>query len=79
MESIAHVVTVASVVPKRTVLDPCDSPKDAPTPGMSVNVLPAMPAAGLTHAICTDRVELTVRAIVVVAERVPEAVPVEVP
>jgi hypothetical protein len=46
---------------------------------MIVNVLPGIPAAGLTHAICTDGVELTVRAMVVVADRVPEAVPVEVP
>lgn len=60
-------------------LEPCVSAKDAPTPGMIVNVLPATPAAGLTHAICTDGVELTVSAIVVDAERVPEAVPVEVP
>ena len=44
-----------------------------------VNVLPAIPAAGLTHAICTDGVELTVRAMVVDAESVPDAVPVEVP
>lgn len=60
-------------------LDPCVSAKDAPTPGMIVKVLPATPAAGLSHAICTDGVELTVRAMVVVAERVPDAVPVEVP
>ena len=46
---------------------------------MTVNVLPAIPAAGLTHAICTTGVALTVRAMVVVADRVPEAVPVEVP
>jgi hypothetical protein len=46
---------------------------------MIVNVLPDIPAAGLTHAICTDGVELTVRAMVVVADKVPEAVPVEVP
>jgi hypothetical protein len=46
---------------------------------MTVNVLPAIPAAGLTHAICTKGVELTVRAMVVDADKVPEAVPVEVP
>jgi hypothetical protein len=46
---------------------------------MTVNVLPAIPAAGLTHAICTNGVALTVRAIVVVAARVPAEVPVEVP
>jgi hypothetical protein len=46
---------------------------------MIVNVLPAIPAAGLSHATCTDGVELTVRAMVVVAERVPDEVPVEVP
>jgi hypothetical protein len=61
------------------MLDPCVSAKDAPTPGMMVNVLPAIPAAGLSQAICTNGVELTVRAIVVVAARVPEEVPVEVP
>jgi hypothetical protein len=46
---------------------------------MTVNVLPGIPAAGLTHAIWTDGVELTVRAMVVVADRVPDEVPVEVP
>lgn len=78
-ESIAQVVTVASVVPKNTALDPCASPKDVPTPGMMVIELPDIPAAGLIHAICTDGFELTVRAMVVVADRVPEEVPVEVP
>jgi hypothetical protein len=76
---MAQVVTVAAVVPKKTALVPCASPKDAPTPGMIVNVLPAIPTVGLTHAICNEGVELTVRAMVVVADRVPEAVPVEVP
>jgi hypothetical protein len=79
MESTAHVVTVATVVPKLIVLEPCVSAKDAPTPGMIVNVLPDIPAAGLTHAICNDGVALTVRAMVVVADSVPEDVPVEVP
>jgi hypothetical protein len=46
---------------------------------MTVNVLPAIPAAGLSHAICTNGVELTVREMVVDAAKVPEAVPVEVP
>jgi hypothetical protein len=46
---------------------------------MTVNVLPGIPEAGLIHAICTDGVELTVRAMVVVADRVPDEVPVEVP
>jgi len=46
---------------------------------MMVNVLPAIPAAGLTHAICTSGVEETVRAMLVVASNVPNEVPVEVP
>jgi hypothetical protein len=78
-ESIAQVVTVAFVVPKKTALVPWVSPKDAPTPGMIVIELPTIPAAGLSQAIWTEGVELTVRAIVVVAEIVPEDVPVEVP
>lgn len=44
-----------------------------------VNVLPAMPAAGLTQAICTSGFEVTVRAMLVVACKVPNEVPVEVP
>ena len=79
MESMDQVVTVAAVVPKLMTLDPCVSANDAPTPGMTVNVLPAVPEAGLTQAICTSGVELTVSAIVVVADKVPEEVPVEVP
>ena len=79
MESTAHVVTVAAVVPKLITLEPCVSAKDAPTPGMTVNVLPAIPAAGLTHAICASGFEETVRAMLVVACKVPDEVPVEVP
>jgi hypothetical protein len=79
MESTVQVVTVAAVVPKLMMLDPCVDPKDVPIPGMTVKVLPAIPAAGLTHAICTSGAEETVSAMLVVASRVPEDVPVDVP
>jgi len=76
---MAQVVTVAVVEPKRMELDPCVLPKDAPTPGITVTELPETPAAGLIHAICNTGVELTVSAMEVVAESVPDDVPVEVP
>jgi hypothetical protein len=46
---------------------------------MTVNVLPAIPTAGLTHAICTSGVEETVRAMLVVASKVPDELPVDDP
>jgi hypothetical protein len=79
MESTVQVVTVAAVVPKLMTLDPCVDPKDVPIPGITVKVLPAIPTAGLTHAICTWGAEETVSAMLVVASRVPEDVPVDVP
>jgi len=41
--------------------------------------LPAVPTAGLIHEILTTGAEETVSAMVVVASKVPEEVPVEVP
>jgi hypothetical protein len=46
---------------------------------MTVKVLPAMPTAGLTHAIWTIGAEETVSAMLVVAIKVPEEPPVATP